>query len=77
VIEQSLERALASRTLEGDQASPTCKRGTCAGCGSTTKALIAPRRGVGHGYTGPMHCLSCSPRFSGGGVDELLERMGG
>jgi len=76
VIEQSVERTKAPRTLEGDQASPPRKRGTCAGCGSTTKALIAPRKNL-RSYTGPMHCLSCSPRFSGGGIDELLKRMGG
>jgi hypothetical protein len=37
--------------------------GTCSGCGTTTKTLTAPRPNVGHGYRGPMYCLSCNPRF--------------
>ena len=74
MIERSVERSAAARTPE--QASLPRKRGICAGCGSTTKALIAPRRRVGHGYTGPMHCLSCCPRFSGGGL-AMIERMDG
>jgi hypothetical protein len=41
----------------------TRERGTCSGCGATTKTLIAPRPNVGHGYSGPMYCLSCNPRF--------------
>ncbi len=41
----------------------TRERGTCSGCGTTTKTLTAPRPNVGHGYRGPMFCLSCNPRF--------------
>jgi hypothetical protein len=41
----------------------TRERGTCASCGTTTKTLTAPRPNVGHGYTGPMYCLACNPRF--------------
>ena len=41
----------------------THKRGTCFGCGTTTKTLTAPRPKVGHGYKGPMYCMSCNPRF--------------
>jgi hypothetical protein len=37
--------------------------GTCSGCSTTTKTLTAPRPNVGHGYRGPMYCLSCNPRF--------------
>jgi hypothetical protein len=43
-----------------DEARPT---GTCSGCGTTTKTLTAPRPNVGHGYRGPMSCMSCNPRF--------------
>jgi hypothetical protein len=48
----------------------TRERGTCSGCGTTTKTLTAPRHSVGHGYTGPMYCLPCNPRFGG---DDMLE----
>ena len=41
----------------------TRERGICASCGTTTKTLTAPRPNVGHGYEGPMYCLSCNPRF--------------
>ena len=41
----------------------TRERGTCSGCGTTTKTLTAPRPNVKHGYEGPMYCLSCNPRF--------------
>ena len=27
------------------------------------ESLTAPRPHVGHGYKGPMYCLSCNPRF--------------
>ncbi len=47
----------------------TRERGTCEGCGTTTKTLTAPRPNVGHGYTGPMYCLSCNPRFGGDMLD--------
>ena len=53
--------------------------GTCASCGTTTKTLTAPRHNVGHGYTGPMYCLPCNPRFGGDGMLEAqwsaLERL--
>ncbi len=39
------------------------ERGTCAGCGTTTKTLTAPLPNVGYGYRGAMYCLSCNPRF--------------
>ena len=39
------------------------ERGTCSGCGTTTKTLTAPRPNVRHSYRGPMYCLSCNPRF--------------
>ena len=38
----------------------TREAGTCSGCGTTTKTLTAPRPNVGHGYEGPMCCLSCN-----------------
>jgi hypothetical protein len=41
----------------------TRERGTCSGCGTTTKTLTNPRPSAGHGYRGPMYCLSCNPRF--------------
>jgi hypothetical protein len=41
----------------------TRERGTCASCGTRAKTLTAPRPNVGHGYTGPMYCLHCNPRF--------------
>ena len=41
----------------------TRERGTCFGCGTTTKTLTAPRPNVGHGYKGAMYCMSCNPRF--------------
>ncbi len=50
-------------------------KGTCAGCGTTTKTLIAPRKGVGHSYTGPMHCMGCTPRFGGVMLAAGLERL--
>jgi hypothetical protein len=44
------------------KASPKC----CAGCGDTKKARTAPVPNA-RGYSGPMYCLSCNPRFAGGG----------
>jgi hypothetical protein len=41
----------------------TRERGQCSGCGTRAKTLTAPRPNVGHGYAGPMYCLSCNPRF--------------
>jgi hypothetical protein len=37
--------------------------GTCSGCGTRAKTLTAPCPNVGQGYTGPMYCLHCNPRF--------------
>ncbi len=71
----SVERSAAPRTPKGDQASPPRERGTCAGCGTTARTLIAPRKNL-RSYTGPMHCLSCSPRFGGDGLASLVERLG-
>jgi hypothetical protein len=54
----------------------TRERGACSACSTTTKTLTAPRPNVGHGYRGPMYCLSCNPRFFA--VDmhfSCLERM--
>jgi hypothetical protein len=56
----------------------TRERGVCSECGTTTKTLTAPRPNVGHGYTGPMYCLACNPRFGGDILDaqwSALERM--
>ena len=54
----------------------TRERGTCSGCRTTTKTLTAPRPNVGHGYAGPMYCLSCNPRFfTLYGQCSSLERM--
>ncbi len=51
--------------------------GTCAGCGTTEKTLTAPRQNVGHGYRGPMYCLSCNPRFRTLDAQwSCMERMG-
>jgi hypothetical protein len=47
----------------GHETTTTRERGTCSGCGTTTKTLTAPRPNVGHGYKGEMFCLSCNPRF--------------
>ena len=38
----------------------TRERGQCSGCSTTAKTLTAPRPNVGHGYEGPMYCLSCN-----------------
>lgn len=71
-------RSLAhpTRTVPaGEEKTREC--GTCSGCGTTAKMLTAPRPHVGHGYRGPMYCLSCNPRFFV--VDmhfSCLERMG-
>jgi hypothetical protein len=40
----------------------TRERGTCSGCGTTTKTLMAPISNA-RGYTGLMYCMSCNPRF--------------
>jgi hypothetical protein len=41
----------------------TREKGTCSGCGTTTKTLTAPRPGA-RDHEG-MYCLSCNPRFLG------------
>ena len=52
----------------------TCRG--CAECGRADKSLTAPKPNA-RGYTGPMYCLSCNPRFSGGiGARAMFERMG-
>ncbi len=59
------------------ETTTTRERGTCSGCGTTTKTLTAPRPNVDHDYEGPMYCMSCNPRFFT--VDmhfSCLERMG-
>ena len=40
----------------------TREKGTCSGCGTTTKTLTAPIPNA-RDYEGPMYCLSCNPRF--------------
>ncbi len=55
----------------------TRERGTCAGCGTTTKTLTAPHSGA-RNYTGPMYCLGCNPRFAAGTLNmhfSCLERL--
>lgn len=61
VGEISLSRRVPQRDRKQDQSR------TCAGCGvpSTEKPLMAPHKNA-RGYTGPMYCLSCNPRFVGG-----------
>ncbi len=41
----------------------THERGVCAKCGETGRTLQTPRPNVGIGYTGPMYCRECNPRF--------------
>jgi hypothetical protein len=57
------EALLINQSLAHPIPEETRKRGTCSGCGTTTKTLTAPRPNVGHGYRGSMYCLSCNPRF--------------
>jgi len=50
-------------TTVAHPAPPTTReKGTCSGCGTTTKTLTAPIQGA-RDYEGPMYCLSCNPRF--------------
>ncbi len=42
----------------------TREKGTCEGCGTTTRTLTAPRPNA-RDYAGPMFCLPCNPRFLG------------
>ena len=68
----------ASAHLVPDSEAAVRERGTCSGCGTTTKTLTAPRPNVGHGYRGPMYCLSCNPRFFTLDAQwSCLERMAG
>ncbi len=59
------------------ETTPTTReRGTCSGCGTTEKTLMAPIPND-RDYTGPMYCMSCNPRFFT--VDmhfSCLERIG-
>ena len=55
--------------------SSTRERGTCSGCGTATKTLLAPISNA-RDYEGQMYCMSCNPRFFA--VDmhfSCLERM--
>jgi hypothetical protein len=56
---------MATTESSASSAHPSTRklRGTCYGCGTTTKTLTAPRPNVEHGYKGPMYCMSCNPRF--------------
>jgi hypothetical protein len=38
----------------------------CAGCAATEKSLMAPHANA-RNYAGPLYCVSCNPRFAGGG----------
>ncbi len=49
----------------------TRKRGECAGCGRTDKALTAPKPNAARGYRGEMYCMGCNPRFSSGAAEFL------
>ena len=56
-------KSLAQPAHPVPDSEATRECGTCSGCGTATKTLTAPRPNVGHGYRGPMYCLSCNPRF--------------
>lgn len=45
------------------------ERGSCAGCGCKDRALMVPGRGISKGYSGPMFCMGCNPRFADGGPE--------
>jgi hypothetical protein len=49
-----------------DHASGKALPKSCAGCGNTEKSLMAPRPNA-RNYSGPFYCMSCNPRFAGGG----------
>ncbi len=51
--ETMIERSLAYPAYPVDP-DETRQRGTCYGCGTTTKTLTATHANVGHGYEGPM-----------------------
>ena len=61
---ESLEAPVIKESVAhtGREATATRERGTCFGCGTTTKALMAPIPNA-RGYEGPMYCMSCNPRF--------------
>ncbi len=46
-----------------DHASGKALPKSCAGCGSTSKARMAPVPNA-RNYTGPMFCAGCNPRFA-------------
>lgn len=55
--------ATASLAHSAPEATNTTReRGTCAGCGTTTKTLTAPYSNA-RDYKGDMFCISCNPRF--------------
>ena len=60
----SLEATVIKESVAhtGHEATATRERGTCFGCGTTTKTLMAPIPNA-RGYEGPMYCMSCNPRF--------------
>ena len=61
---ESLEAAVIKESVAhtGHEATATRERGTCSGCGTTTKTLMAPIPNA-RDYEGPMYCMSCNPRF--------------
>ena len=61
----STSLAHPAHSIVPEETPETRASGTCASCGTSTKTLTAPRPNVGHGYTGPMYCLPCNPRFGG------------
>ncbi len=52
-----------SSVLEETTTETTRERGECSGCGCKDRSLTAPERGL-RGYTGPMYCQGCNPRFT-------------
>ena len=57
-----------ARIPQPEQRTTTRETGTCAGCGTTTKTLTAPRPNAGHSYKGEMYCVACNPRFGLRGI---------
>ncbi len=52
------------------------ERGSCAGWGRRDRALMVPERGISKGYSGPMFCMDCNPRFiDGGPVEAFFARL--
>ncbi len=58
--------------LEETTEAPERERGSCAGCGSTGRALMVPERGISRGYSGPMFCMGCNPRFVDAGPEARM-----